>query len=120
MKRDWDVIRDVLIEVEGLTDEQRSEFAYHQQSPGQSKAKIDHALLLHEAGFIDGILSESLNAPPYLLTPKLTWEGHELLDTVRSKPVWEKIKSTAQEKGIELTFDAVIAIGKKALDWIIA
>jgi hypothetical protein len=50
----------------------------------------------------------------------LTWRGHELLDTIRSKPVWEKIKSTVQEKGIELTFDTVIALGKVAVAWIIA
>ena len=50
-----------------------------------------------------------------LVGPNLTWQGHDLLDTLRSKPVWEKIKTTAREKGIELTFEAVKALGKLAL-----
>lgn len=32
----------------------------------------------------------------------------------------ERIKTTAQDKGAELTFDAVKALGKVALDWVIA
>lgn len=55
-----------------------------------------------------------------LFGPQLTWQGHELLDTIRSKPVWEKIKSIAQEKGLDLTFDTVVALGKAAVAWIIA
>lgn len=39
--------------------------------------------------------------------------------TIRRKPVWERIKKTAQEKGIELTFDAVKALGKAALTTIL-
>jgi hypothetical protein len=52
---------------------------------------------------------------PAILSPELTWQGHDLLDTIRSKAIWEKIKSTAREKGIELTFDAVKTLGKAAL-----
>jgi Hypothetical protein (DUF2513). len=50
----------------------------------------------------------------------LTWQGHELLDTIRSKAVWERIKTTAKEKSIELTFDSVKALGKLALEWVLA
>jgi len=60
------------------------------------------------------------SAGPAILSPELTWEGHDLLDTLRSKPVWERVKKTAQEKGIELTFDAVKALGKAALAAIIS
>jgi hypothetical protein len=39
---------------------------------------------------------------------------------LRSKPVWERVKATAQEKGIELTFDTVITLGKAAVAWVFA
>lgn len=45
----------------------------------------------------------------------LTWQGHKLLDTIISQPVWEKIKSTALEKGLELTFDVVKVLGAKVV-----
>jgi hypothetical protein len=80
----------------------------------QEETRARHAMLLWEAGFIKGIDANSFSGPA-LLAPELTWEGHNLLDTLRSKPVWEKIKSTASEKGIELSFDAVIALGKAVL-----
>lgn len=54
-----------------------------------------------------------------MLGPELSWAGHDLLDTLRSKPVWERIKTTAKEKGPELTFDAVKALVKVALEYVI-
>lgn len=112
MKRDWDVIRDILIEVEGMSVTERDSFMYGRGR--QDEAHGRHAMLLWEAGFLKGADAYSM-AGPALLSPELTWEGHNLLDTIRSKPVWEKVKSTASDKGIELSFDAVIALGKAAL-----
>ncbi len=42
-------------------------------------------------------------------------QGHDLLDTLHSKPVWEEIKSTALKKGIDLTFEAIQQIGTRVL-----
>jgi hypothetical protein len=53
MKRDWDVIRDVLIEVEGLSTAKRDGFIYGAED--QDLNRIEHALLLWNAGFIQGI-----------------------------------------------------------------
>lgn len=115
MKRDWDVIREVLIEIEALSEQERNTFDY---CIGDDPAKGDHALLLWKAGFIEAI-DVGTTAGPAILSPELTWQGHDLLDTLRSKAVWERIKTTAKEKGIELTFDAVKAIGKIALDYVL-
>jgi hypothetical protein len=117
MKRDWDMIREVLIEVEGLSATERDGFTYGAE--GMDQNRTDHALLLWKAGFIEGMDAGSQDGPA-LMSPELTWQGHNMLATVRSKPVWEKIKSTAQEKGLELSFDTVIALGKAAVAWVIA
>lgn len=119
MKRDWDVIREVLIEVEALSDQERNTFGYGlgDEHAGEDPAKSEHALLLWKAGFIEAIDAGTM-AGPAILSPDLTWQGHELLDTLRSKPVWERIKSTAKEKGLELTFDVVKGLGKLALDYV--
>ncbi len=120
MKRDWDVVREVLIEVESMPHEARTTFAYiigPDQTP-DSRARAEHALLLLQGGYISGLDASDLGGST-LLGPELTWNGHDLLDTLRSKPVWDRIKSIAQEKGIELTFDAVKALGAIALKAII-
>jgi Hypothetical protein (DUF2513) len=75
-------------------------------------------MMLWDGGYLDGADAGSLQGP-HLMAPELTWAGCDLLDTLRSRPVWERIKTTASEKGIELTFDAVKAIGKIALDYVL-
>lgn len=122
MKRDWEIIRDLLIEIEELPEQERAGFSYKTdpKKDDAANAKAAHAVLLADAGFLTGANTGFLDGSRVLLAPNLNWEGHELLDTIRSKPVWERIKSTAQEKGIELTFDTVIALGKAALTWIIS
>lgn len=120
MKRDWDTIRSVLEEVEGLGEQcfQGAQFGYGQETPPDEVQRVRHMMLLRDAGFIKGIRVDALGGPG-LMCPELTWEGHELLDTIRSKTVWTRVKTLAQDKGLELTFDAVKALGKVALDQIV-
>lgn len=113
MKRDWDLIRQVLEEVEAVPPEGRNRFQFAE--PTADRIKIEHALLLVDRGYIEGTPVRPSADAPQLLRPALTWEGHELLDTIRSKALWERIKTTAREKGIELTFDAIKALAPLAL-----
>ncbi|MBB2777021.1 UNVERIFIED_ORG: hypothetical protein HNP28_002344 [Comamonas terrigena] len=112
MKRDWDVIQEVLSEVENLNAKQIN--GLHYDASQDESSKSEHAILLWKAGFIEGIDASGMNRP-YLLAQGLTWDGHELLDTIKSKPVWEKIKKTAVDRGVELTFDSVRMLGSLAL-----
>lgn len=113
MKRNWDSIREVLIAIE---DDNYDE--YLEDSENQDII-IKNTALLIQAGFIDGKILNSIDMNADVLVNDLTWQGHELLDTIRSKPVWDKIKSTALDKGLELTFDTVRAIGAKVIQLMI-
>lgn len=118
MKRDWDVIREVLLEVESLSPDERNRFSYG-EGEDQDSAKVAHALLLWKAGFIEG-LDASSTMGSVVMCPDLTWQGHDLLDTLRSKAVWERIKKTSKDTGIELTFDTVKMLGTAAVKWVAA
>lgn len=113
MIRDWDLIREVLTEVEAVPPDQRDSFRFTDATA--SRAKIEHALLLVDAGYIEGTPYRPLSDPPALLRPALTWQGHELLDTIRSQALWERIKKTAAEKGLALTFESVKVLAVVAL-----
>ncbi len=121
MNRDWDVIREVLTEIEALPSSERGNLTYGvgPEYPAEHASKSEHALLLWKGGFVSAIDITSYGGEA-IISPELTWQGHELLDTIRSKAVWERIKTTAKEKGIELTFDSVKALGKVALDWVLS
>lgn len=119
MKRNWDIIRDVLIETEALNSAQFETIQYGPPSESEEPEKDAHGVLLWKAGFIEGADASCMDGDA-ALAQGLTWNGHDLLETIRSKAVWERIKTTAHEKGIELTFDAVKALAKATLASIIS
>ncbi len=128
MKRDWELIRKLLLDIE----EEKNPFSdipvkpnFKDQDWDTYEKQLDefhaiearvfgHLELLVNAGYIDGLtVIRSLDGMfSYgLHSPRLTMEGHDLLDTMRSSGIWEKIKATAKTKGIELTVDAIKALG---------
>ena len=57
--------------------------------------------LLIEAGLIEG-----LRGCNHCTAYSLTWDGHEFLDSVRSKPLWDGAAVILKEKGIQMSIDA--------------
>ena len=107
MKRNWDTIREILLKVEEC-----SSLDGNLQLDDFSSEKGDeisyHVRLLLDAGLLDGRYFDVMDEDPAcFFIDRLTWEGHEFLDTIRSNKVWEKTKKTFVEKGIEMTFDLV-------------
>lgn len=132
MKRDWDLIRKQLTDVEeendlffdvppepNWTDQECGEYEKELKAYRAVEGRIfGHFELLINAGYIDGlyVVRSADGLFSYgLHSPRLTMAGHDLLDTMRSPTIWEKIKATAKTKGIELTFDAIKALGAFAL-----
>ena len=64
-----------------------------------------------EAGLIYENMSKTLgrHASDFMAN-RLTWEGHELLDAVRSDNVWEKTKKSFRKGGLSMTFDLVKSV----------
>lgn len=113
MKRDWETIRQILIAVE------EDRFDEYFDNAENQKIVMGNTVLLINAGFIVGEVLSNFDTDEDVHVIDLTWQGHELLDTIRSKPVWDKIKSTALDKGLELTFDTVRTIGAKVIQLMI-
>lgn len=127
MKRDWDIARQVLVDIEEDTDPMQhmsSEPIWENQTEQQYKEEMrqyhaeenrifGHVELLLESGCIAGIevIRFGVDSWGYSLHgPRLTMAGHDLLETMRSQGLWEKIKSTAKSRSIELTVDSIKAI----------
>ncbi|MGY3893061.1 DUF2513 domain-containing protein [Aeromonas enterica] len=121
MKRDWDVIRSVLLAVEEEKDllalisgsggnEQRI-----QTSQGQllsDDVLCGHIKLLVDADLIEGV-SVSHSHGHWLYScrrPMLTMQGHDLLDTLRPVGMPQRLTKFANERGVELTIDTIKAV----------
>jgi hypothetical protein len=112
MKRDMDLVRAVLMEIEkapfdgGFLDV---------TVPGHSDEKLSyHILLMHEAGLIEAIDLSTMDGMCW--KPKrLTCEGHEFLDAARNETFWAKAKDkvttstgTLTIEGLKIALNALI------------
>jgi hypothetical protein len=113
MKRDWDCIRAILVALEDKGDpsDQMSASAV----PDFDATTVSyHMKLMIEARLIDGTCNKG--GTLHCSAKAMTWEGHELLDKIRSEKVWNRIKTLAREQGIALSFQAVKILGTHALE----
>jgi Hypothetical protein (DUF2513) len=106
MKRDMDLARRILLEVEafpGPIIHPNNQIVIDGHA---AEEIIYHVMLLHEAGLLDAYnLSNrrGMNWKP----KRLTWLGHEFLDASREPSRWEKAKSVVLEKTGGLSFEAL-------------
>jgi hypothetical protein len=108
MKRDWDCCRAILLALEELGD--RSSRLMASQVPNYAEeVAAYHMQILAEAGLIEAVCRPGL---PHMAS-RMTWEGHELLDKLRSASVWNKVKTEARDRGLSLTLDIVKALATK-------
>lgn len=118
MKRDWEIIRNILQRLEDK-DSPNSYINMNDFPDHDAQAVGYNMKLLHQAGYIEAKILNSSEGDGEIaaaLTSSMTSAGHDLLDTIRSKTVWTKIKDIASEKGLDLTFDVVSSIGKKVME----
>ena len=122
MKRDMELIREILLLIEerqhatsddllkviGETQENADRIAYH----------LD--MLVEEAGYIKGVavMGMSNYGHGYMML-ELTWSGHEFVDTLRDQTVWEKTRSVANTAGVT-SAKALLDIGKAVVASVIA
>jgi DNA-binding transcriptional ArsR family regulator len=116
MKRDLDLLRDILLEVEDWNDPQPLRFealAYD----GKTQQEIGYHLeLLEDAGYIDADISKwNSGAYARALILRMTMAGHDYLDSVRSPEVWNKTKTALEKVGGGAALDVVKDVASKIL-----
>ena len=108
MKRDMDLGRKILLELEGEKYDGSSRIYDFPIIDNYSESEIEyHVGSLQDAGLL---LAEEPVDGSLLIPQKLTWQGHEFLDAARNQNVWEKVKGVAREQGGSLPFDILKAL----------
>jgi hypothetical protein len=96
MKRNMDLIRSLLLELEGepvdLSEYSDEQLIYH-------KAMLKDAGLAHGGVALDGS-----GRPCAAELTHLSWQGHEFISASRNNTVWNKAMTTTREKGVSVTF----------------
>lgn len=115
MVRNWDIIREILLQLESAqTANARLNASAVSMYPEQEVAY--NMRLLHEAGYIEANILNSSRGDGSIaaaLARRMTNAGHDLLETIRTESIWGKVKETFKSKGVEMTFDLILSVGKE-------
>jgi hypothetical protein len=117
MKRDMELIRQVLLQVEDRSTGPVRPIG-RLEIEGYTYDQITHHVwLLADAGFLNAKDFSHLNGIDWRPIA-LTWKGAELLDDIRDQEVWSKTKAGIQKvggAGVELMWELAKAYGKAKL-----
>lgn len=106
MKRDWELIRQILLAIEAKPDDS---WLGAGQIEGYSTEEVSyHYKILTQAGLIEADFKGGL-----WWAKELTWQGHELLSSIRERTLWNRIKEEIREKGLAMSFEAVKAVASE-------
>jgi hypothetical protein len=95
MKRDMDLVRELLLRIEEAADRPSWKALAPQGDETETQRVIGHIRLLDEAGLIRG--SKSIHGGSDIPENiELTWKGHEFLNDVRDPVIWGKTKERAK------------------------
>ena len=118
MKRDWELVRKILLAIEELEDIEE----FHHFKNGvwsfsgdyeefSQQQVLYHVVLLINEKFIWGTLDGNEIGEIY----GLTWKGHEYAEKLRSYPRWEKIKEEIKKKGLDFGADTIMDLIRKGI-----
>lgn len=108
MRLDWECVRAVLLALEELPEPQGR--LMPADVPGFAWQVVSyHFEMLDEAGLIRAHCMRALGAETLCYGVRLTFAGHELINTIRKPTAWSRIKARVRDAGLELTIDAAKA-----------
>ncbi|PKM29731.1 MAG: hypothetical protein CVV07_08505 [Gammaproteobacteria bacterium HGW-Gammaproteobacteria-11] len=100
MQRDMDLLREILLKLEGMSQQANSILTFKAGDLGiegfTDDQVIYHFRLLADEGYID-----QGGRPPLsgLMFRQLTWKGHDFADSVRDSEIWRKARGGALAAG---------------------
>jgi hypothetical protein len=112
MRRDIDLIRLILMEIETGT-------APEGLNRHTEKEIVFHSALAIEAGLLQGQVLRNETRGDSAIIERLTWAGHDFLDSARDETNWNKAKAMIAQAGGAWTFEIVksllVELAKKSL-----
>lgn len=111
MKRDMDLVRELLLKIEVADRKPDWTELVDAQDPEAVSAGTEHLKLLKEAGLIAGVSMQPLNGPYQITRMELTWEGHDFLASIRDPEIWDQTKQGVKTAG-GFSLDLIKALAK--------
>jgi hypothetical protein len=113
MKRDMDLVRQIMLRIEALPAGQPMQF---RMGEVEDPVLIAHLEMMIGGGLVNGKITQPQGTRgAVIIISDLTWCGHEWIETVRADDVWRQTTATAQEQGGALSFELAKAVASRIL-----
>ncbi|SOC30319.1 Hypothetical protein SAMN05428964_11139 [Thalassospira xiamenensis] len=115
MQRDVDLIRSLMLEIEGgradfvcLSSEECEILGIEDTGLSQDRARqlSHHIQLLSERNLVMFVRTGT-----HWHVERILWDGHDFLDSVRNEEVWNKTRAGVRKAGV-FTFDFLVDVAK--------
>lgn len=111
MKRDIDLIRSLLKEIEATPAGGDWEPGTYEGHDGESV--LEHMRLLVDADYITGEVDCLVDGTGYYCGIRLTWNGHEFLSATKNPAIWAKAREKLMDSTVSFTVPVVLEWLKK-------
>ena len=117
MDRDMEIVRLILLRQVGDTQAKEAlEQIKAQLGDAGMRFQAQHTALHIEAGFVEGRVMTDVNGAPHMaVLIRLTWEGHNFLDTIRNETVWKNTKETLLKPGASWTLPLLTQVAESEI-----
>ena len=106
MKRDIDLVREILLKLEDGSAQQR-QWLNDGSIEGYSNVEVwHHVKIMREAGLVEATRLGICGVIMWIPTD-LTWKGHDFLEAARNPSQWERVKQIALEKGVQVSIEMI-------------
>jgi len=107
VKRDMDLIRQILLDVEDTGPNEMIPSV-----DGYDSAAFAYSVsLMEQAGLVEATVAmASGHIPVKASVYSLTWDGHDFLDAIRNDTLWASIKSRLTETVGSVSFDVLKSV----------
>lgn len=115
MKRDMELVRKILLQIESSTGDDIADI----QIKGCSPEEIAyHVYLLNDAGLIEAEITYSMGSvkPEGYAIFRMTWAGHDFLDASRDEGLWKKAMGMIEEQVKSAPFDVIKTVLVKMIE----
>ena len=118
MKRDFDLVRDILIQTEKSDDVLDGEVLVTSERSPELIAY--HFEMMRDYGLIEAKIDYAMGGNPVnMIVKRITWQGYDYLDAIRSKKIWDKavraINETVGETSLSVLKDTCLQLVKQSI-----
>lgn len=112
MRRNMDLVREILIEVSKSDKEVRASEIAEKSSKYSLEEIIYNMKIMGEGNLINVCIDEREIGVVDVIVLDITWCGNDFLDSISSNEIWEKIKNNFSDKIINIPFDILVSLAK--------